>query len=92
MTEERKTAKMPHTVILENRASLTVTGVSNVDSFDEQVVVAYTDYGELVIRGNGLKINKLSVETGDLTLDGEVVSLSYTEVRPNGSVFSRIFR
>ena len=43
MAEEKKTVKLPHSVILENRKSLTATGVSNVDSFDEQAIVAYTD-------------------------------------------------
>ena len=92
MAEEKRAIKTPHTLILENRQSITATGVSNVDSFDDQVVVAYTDYGELVIRGKDLKISKLSVETGELTLDGEIVSMSYSEPQPAGSVFSRIFR
>ena len=81
--EEKKTAKTPHSLILENRKSLTATGVSNVDSFDEQTVVAYTDLGELVIKGNGLNINSLSIETGELTLTGEVSSMRYNpDTRP----------
>ena len=46
MTEEKKiVGKVPHSVILENRKAFTATGVSNVDSFDEQTIVAYTDLG-----------------------------------------------
>ena len=48
MTEEKK-QKLPHSVILENRKAFTATGVSNVVSFDEQTIVAYTDLGELVV-------------------------------------------
>lgn len=94
MTEEKKAVKAPHSLILENRKALTATGVSNVDSFDDQTVVAYTDYGELVIKGRNLHISKLSVETGELTLTGEVGSMSYSENLPasGGGFFSRLFR
>ena len=93
MAEEKKTAKLPHTLILENRKALTVSGVSDVDSFDEQAVIAYTDLGELSIRGQGLHINKLSLETGELTLQGEIQSLTYTDNRQSGGgFFSKLFR
>lgn len=91
MTEEKK-QKLPHSVILENRKAFTATGVSNVDSFDEQTIVAYTDLGELVVKGRGLHINRLNIETGELTLTGEVDSLTYTQGRQNGGMLSRLFR
>ena len=91
MTEEKK-QKLPHSVILENRKAFTATGVSNVDSFDEQTIVAYTDLGELVVKGSGLHINRLNFETGELTLTGEVDSLTYTQGRQNGGMLSRLFR
>ena len=93
MTEDKKTVKIPHSLILENRKSLTATGVSNVDSFDEQTVVAYTDLGELVIKGRGLHINKLNIETGELTLAGDIVSMSYSDNQPSGTgFFSKLFK
>jgi sporulation protein YabP len=92
MTEEKKPVKTPHSLILENRRALTATGVSNVDSFDEQTIVAYTDMGELVIRGSQLQINKLNIETGELTLNGDIVSMSYSDNRPAGGFFSRLFK
>ncbi|HIU31893.1 MAG TPA: sporulation protein YabP [Candidatus Caccousia avistercoris] len=92
MAEEKKTAKVPHSVILENRKSFTATGVSNVDSFDDQTIVAYTDLGELVVKGRGLHINRLNIETGELTLTGEVSSLSYSEARQGGGMLSRLFK
>ena len=91
MTEEKK-QKLPHSVILENRKAFTATGVSNVDSFDEQTIVAYTELGELVVKGSGLHINRLNIETGELTLTGEVDSLTYTQGRQNGGMLSRLFR
>ena len=88
-----KKSSLPHSLILEDRKKLVVSGVEDVDSFDEQNVVAYTAVGELLIKGEGLHINKLSLETGELTLDGEIASLTYSENRSgNGSFFSKQFR
>ena len=92
MTEENKVQALPHNLIMENRNRLTVSGVSDVDSFDEQTIVAYTDLGELVVKGSGLHINRLNIETGELTLTGEVDSLTYTQGRQNGGMLSRLFR
>ena len=92
MTDDKKTVKMPHSLILENRSSLTATGVSNVDSFDDQTIVAYTDLGELTVRGRNLSISRLNIETGELTLAGDVSSLPYSESKPEGGYLSRLFR
>ena len=92
MLAEQKAPNTPHTLVLENRKALTATGVSNVDSFDEQAVVAYTDLGELVIRGTGLHIDRLNMETGELTLSGEIVSMTYSDNRPAGGFFSRLLK
>ncbi|MBC3515127.1 sporulation protein YabP [Neobittarella massiliensis] len=83
----------PHNVIMENRNHLTVSGVVDIDSFSEDSIVLYTDLGELVIAGRDLHINKLSVETGELTLDGEVDSLTYYDGGPKEKgLFARIFK
>ena len=74
MTEE---SRMPHSVILNERNELKVSGVTDVDSFDEESIVAYTSLGELVISGEGLHISRLDVETGDLSVEGNITSLSY---------------
>ena len=92
MQEERKGIGS-HQLSLENRKNLTATGVSNVDSFDEQTIVAYTDLGELTIRGQGLKINQLNVETGELSVCGEIQALIYTQNQPRSAGFlSKLFR
>lgn len=91
--EQLKSVKTPHSLILENRKTMTATGVSNVDSFDEETVVAVTDIGNLTVRGSKLHIDKLNLETGELTLDGEISSMIYTENRSSGGgVFSRLFK
>ena len=90
---ENKALKMRHNVIMENRRSLSVSGVMDIDSFDEETVVLFTEEGELTIRGVNLHINKIDVDSGDLSLEGEVDSLVYTGNQPQkGGFFSRIFR
>ena len=88
MTDERKSStKTPHSLILENRKLLTATGVSNVDSFDEDTIIAYTDLGEIVIKGKGLHISKLNLETG------EINSVSYSENQSASTgFFSKLFK
>ncbi len=92
-TEEKRTSKIPHNIIMEDRKSLSISGVVDVDSFDEQTVVLFTDLGELCIRGSNLHINKISVETGELTMEGNISSLAYTEqMKKSGSMLSKLFR
>ena len=94
MTDERKSStKTPHSLILENRKLLTATGVSNVDSFDEDTIIAYTDLGEIEIKGKGLHISKLNLETGEMNLDGEINSVSYSENQSASTgFFSKLFK
>ena len=90
---ESKAIQMPHHVIIEDRRALTVSGVSDVDSFDDMTVVIYTDLGELTVKGEGLHINKLNIETGDLTLSGQINSLTYSEIQNKASgFFGRLFK
>lgn len=90
MTEQKQ--KAPNVLMLDNRSRLTVSGVNDVDSFDERTVVAYTDYGQLTIQGSNLNITKLSTESGELAVDGNISSLIYTDNRPNENIFKRLFR
>ncbi len=93
MNEENK-IKFPHNVFLEDRKKLTVSGVNDIGSFDEQTIVAYTDMGELTVRGEGLHINKMSVDSGELAVEGEISALIYSEnenPKNGGGFFSRLF-
>ena len=84
---------MPHHLVLEDRRALTVSGVSDVDSFDELTVIIYTDLGELTVKGEGLHINRLNVETGELTMEGSIQSLSYADVHTRSvGFFCRLFK
>ena len=87
--DKRNQVQLPHHLVLEDRRALTVSGVSDVDSFDELTVVIYTEMGELTVKGQGLHINRLNVETGDLTLEGTIDSLTYAEVHSRSGGFFR---
>lgn len=80
-----------HTLTLTDREKLSVTGICDVDAFNEQEIVAVCDTGELVIKGELLHIDELSTESGILTVSGKISSLSYNEKFSKTSVFKRLF-
>lgn len=87
------TPPMPHLLSLSERSSLSASGVRDVDSFDDTTVIVYTEQGELTIKGRDLHISRLNVETGDLTVEGHVDSLTYAELHSRtGGLFSKLFR
>ncbi len=90
--EERK-IKMPHSLVMEDRSTMSVTGVRDVDSFDESTVIVFTDAGELTVKGSDLHIKNLNTEAGEVSLEGKISALSYDDqvVRESG-FFSKIFR
>lgn len=91
--KERIQARPAHNIIMENRRMLNLSGVKDVDSFDEQTIVLATELGELTIKGLKLHISHLNQETGELNVDGEISELLYSDVQiePHG-FFSRLFR
>ena len=82
-----------HHVILEGREQLSVSGVEEVESFDENTIIMTTVKGTLVVRGEDLHIEKLSLDGGDLRVEGVVDSLSYEDdSRERGGFFARLLR
>lgn len=79
-----------HHLILEEREHLTVSGVEEVESFDENLIVMDTAQGVLVVRGEDLHIEKLSLDGGDLKVEGTVESLTYEAERKKGGFLSRL--
>ncbi len=92
MHEDKQRPKIPHSVIIENRASISFTGIKDMGSFDEQTVVLYTDYGEINLRGSKLHINKLSLETNEVDIDGNIEAIIYTQNKQNSGFFNKLFR
>ena len=85
-------AKRPHAVSREERRKLTVSGVSDVESFDEQTIVMETSGGTLVVNGEELSISRLSTDQGDVNVQGRIDALHYEESRPRLSLWARLFR
>ena len=84
--------ELNHTLTMDGREHLCVTGVTEVDSFDEETVVMLTSKGKLVLRGQSLHIEKLSVDIGELSVDGFVQSLEYSDdIRSGGGFLARLF-
>ena len=93
MTEEKNIQKMPHNVIMEDRKKLTISGVTDIDSFDEQTVIAITEMGEMTIRGWDLHIIRLNLDQSELSIEGEISSLTYTDVKPKAQgFFAKVMR
>ena len=93
MTDTAGKSISSHSLILENRNKLSLTGVTDVGSFDETAIVAYTDYGELTVSGTDLHICVLNIEQGELTVEGNISGMNYLNQQPKSSgLFARMFR
>ncbi|MBQ7870776.1 MAG: sporulation protein YabP [Oscillospiraceae bacterium] len=83
----------PHELRLEERKKLSVTGVREVESFDEETVIMHTVCGVLIVRGQELHLQTLSIDGGCVAVDGTIEALSYAEPQKRGGgFFSRLFR
>lgn len=100
MTKEKGKLDMPepqrtvrkHQLQIEGREKLTATGIKKVDFFSDELITAQTDLGQLNIKGEGLHIENLNSDSGDMLVTGKVGALSYTESGPALSFFGRIFK
>ena len=95
--EERKsmTSNIIQNIILENREKLTISGVLDVLSFDDLVVIVETELGLLTVKGENLHINKLSIDTSEVIVEGEISSLAYSQSKQDkssGTLLSKIFK
>ena len=87
MTQEQ----LPHKLALDERKNLTMTGVTEVVSFEETCVVLRTCMGTLVVQGSQLQLKTLSLEGGQVAVDGKVSALVYEEPRQAGGWLRRLW-
>ena len=96
--DERKTINtgVIQNLILENRGKLSISGVLDVLSFDDQVVILETELGLLTVKGENIRINKLSIDTSEVIVEGSISSLNYSDNKntdkTKGSLISKIFK
>ena len=93
--EERKNTsqKIVSNIIVESRERITVSGVNDVESFDENSIILSTELGNLIIKGQDLKIGKLNLDSGEVLAEGDFDSFEYADYgTPKGSFFSKMFK
>ena len=82
-------------LILENRNKLTISGVLDVLSFDDQIVIIETELGLLTIKGDDLRVNKLSIDTSEVIIEGTINSVNYSDKnidKKGESLLGKIFK
>lgn len=96
--EERKNninSTILQNLVLENREKLSISGVNDVLSFDDQIVILETQLGLLTVKGENLRINKLSIDCEEVVIEGEINNLAYSEKdidRKGNSFLGKIFK
>lgn len=88
MTEQQPI--LPHKLTLQERKNLTVTGVTEIVSFDETAVIAHTELGTLVVQGKDLQLKTLLPEGGQVCVEGTITALVYEEPKTAGSLWRRL--
>lgn len=98
ITEERKNISATGVIqnlILENREKLSISGVNDVLSFDDQVVILETELGLLTVKGENIRINKLSIDTSEVIVEGNISYLAYSDnnsSKSSGGFLGKIFK
>ena len=81
-----------HSLMLDNRQKLVITGAEDVSGFNDETVTVKTAAGTLAIKGSGLHIDRLDLETGDVAVEGKINSMQYFGSDNSRSRFSKLFR
>ena len=93
---EEKQYTKAHKLLLSNRRTGTISGVTDVISFDIAEILLETEQGMLMIRGNELHVNRLTLDKGEVDIDGRIDSFVYSDTAASGekqeSFFARLFR
>ena len=92
-----KNTEVIQNLILENRQKLNISGVIDVLSFDDQVVMVETELGLLTVKGENIRINKLSLDTSEVIVEGDISYLAYSDKsadksKSSGSIIGKIFK
>ncbi len=67
-------------IVIENREKISISGVIDIHSFDDELVLAQTDLGILTIKGDDLKMNKLNLDNNELIVEGKIMAVAYSDV------------
>ncbi len=95
MEDNRNLSNEIQNIVLENREKLNVSGVKDVLSFDDQMIIVQTTLGLLTIKGENLRVNKLNIDTSDFSVDGNISNLAYSNsesFKEHTSFLGKIFK
>ena len=82
--------KRSHRIGMEDRKKLNISGVLDVERFDEREIVMETEAGTLYIRGENLEMGSFSTDSGDVSVQGQIVELCYEDTVPKQSFWARL--
>lgn len=90
---DEKKVMLPHSLIIDGRKNISVTGVTEADNFNDEEIILYTSHGQITIKGENLQISVLNTESGDVTASGKVNSVTYSDRNEkHQGFFSKVFR
>ena len=96
MEDLNTTGVRTHKVTMTNRRTCTITGVNDVLSFDIHEILLETEQGMLMIKGEDLHVSRLTVDKGEVDIDGKIDSFTYSDISNNGhkneSLLTKLFR
>jgi sporulation protein YabP len=92
--EEKRQENQIHKVTMNNREKFSATGIEDVESLDDDKIIAYTVDGQMTIRGAQLRINRLSLDDGVLEIEGLIDGLEYSDNHRSsgGGIWGKIFK
>lgn len=93
MDDKDKKIVTNQNIIMENREKVSITGVIDIHSFDDELVLAQTELGILTIKGEDLKMNKLNLDNNELVVEGQIVALAYSDGGHNKKgIMNKLFK
>lgn len=90
-TADPKTLELPHKLTLDARSRLSMSGVTEVESFDENTILLTTTRGPMTVHGQHLHLQQLSLSGGEVLIEGKVDAVLYEDEAPAGGFFARLF-
>ncbi|MNI59151.1 Spore protein YabP [compost metagenome] len=94
--EDKKVNKLitNQNIIMENREKISVTGVIDIHSFDDELVLVQTDLGILTIKGDDLKMNKLNLDSNELIVEGQILAIAYSDTNQSkkSGLMNKLFK
>lgn len=85
--------RLPHSLIVEERKKIIISGIVQVGNFDEDSITVFTSADEITLKGEKLQVTEVNTDSGQFCAEGKIVSVTYSEKKKNtGRIFTGLFR